>query len=142
MISTVLNPAARRLSATQRAPRSISGLCSLLALTLGIRKNSHSSARCASRRPSINSARLIGDPQGARSPFQKMNSDHLAMKRGGSLIAEVRMKSRGRHDLFYDCSLAQHKRRRYEKRIECTDSLNLRVADDAGAIASWLESHS
>src|SRR5712692_6710883 len=30
-------------------------------------------------------------PSGARSPFQKMNSDHLAMKRGGRLIAEVRM---------------------------------------------------
>src|SRR5258706_396482 len=34
---------------TQFAPRSISGLCSLLALTLGIRRNSHSSARCWSR---------------------------------------------------------------------------------------------
>ena len=39
-ISTVLNPAARKWSATQRAPRSMSGLCSLLALTLGMRRNS------------------------------------------------------------------------------------------------------
>jgi len=69
-----------------------------------------------------------------------MNSDHLAMKRGGRLIAELRMKSRGRHSLFYDCSLAQHKRRRYEKRIDWTNSLCFRVGDHPRVIASWLES--
>src|SRR5215472_18117048 len=37
----------------------MSGLCSLLALTEGIRRNSRSSERCSSRRPSINSVRFI-----------------------------------------------------------------------------------
>src|SRR5579859_5588345 len=59
MISIDLNPAARKLSATHLAARSMSGLCSLFALTLGMRKDSFSSVRCCSWRLSINSARFI-----------------------------------------------------------------------------------
>src|ERR1700730_8316660 len=59
--STVLKPAALSLSETQRAARSMSGLCSLLALTLGMRRNSQSSAGCCSWWSSMKSASVIGD---------------------------------------------------------------------------------
>src|SRR5580765_4405091 len=72
-------PAARRLSATQRAARSMSGLCSLLALTLGIRKNSHNSAKCLSRLPSINSARFIRGALGGYESFRINSHEALSV---------------------------------------------------------------
>src|SRR6267142_1712563 len=108
-ISTVVKPAARRLSATQRAPRSISGLCSLLALTLGMRKSSQSSAKCWSRRPSINSARFIRGPRGLRVlskyDYAKLEANVAAAKR-----MDQRRMTRDRQALFYDCTNAEYKR--------------------------------
>src|SRR5580704_6943831 len=63
-ISIFSKPAARNFSATQWAARSISGLCSLLVLTLGIRRNSFSSFKFSSRRDSIYSISfIIAGPQ-------------------------------------------------------------------------------
>src|SRR6266403_198696 len=108
-ISTVLKPAARRLSASRRAPRSISGLCSLLALTLGMRKSSQSSAKCWSRRPSIDAARFIRGPWGLR-----VISKYAYVKRQTNVAAAkgmyLRRTTRDRQTLFYDCTKTEYKR--------------------------------
>src|SRR5260370_18192660 len=95
-----LKPAARRLPATQFAPRSISGLCSLLALTLGMRRNSNSSARCWSRRASIKSARFIRGPHGTGVLFQKEYANLGANVCGSGMNVNLRMTGRRRASIL------------------------------------------